>query len=140
MDVTYLASSSEEKPLAIAKRAYKEARLSQMDVLIVDTAGRLGIDADMMAEIKVLHDFLKPNETLFVVDSMAGQDAVNAAKAFSEALTLTGVILTKADGDARGGVALSVRQITGAPIKFIGLGEKLMHLKCSILIVSHLAY
>lgn len=125
VDVTYLASSSEEKPLAIAKRAYKEARLSQMDVLIVDTAGRLGIDADMMAEIKVLHDFLKPNETLFVVDSMAGQDAVNAAKAFSEALTLTGVILTKADGDARGGVALSVRQITGAPIKFIGLGEKI---------------
>ena len=125
VDVTYLASNSEEKPLAIAKRAYEEARLSQMDVLIVDTAGRLGIDADMMAEIKVLHDFLKPNETLFVVDSMAGQDAVNAAKAFSDALTLTGVILTKADGDARGGVALSVRQITGAPIKYIGLGEKI---------------
>ncbi len=125
VDVTYLTSSSDEKPLDIAKRAYKEARLSQMDVLIVDTAGRLGIDADMMSEIKVLHDFLKPNETLFVVDSMAGQDAVNAAKAFSEALTLTGVILTKADGDARGGVALSVRQVTGAPIKYIGLGEKI---------------
>ena len=125
VDVTYLASSPDEKPLAIAKRAYKQARLSQMDVLIVDTAGRLGIDAEMMSEIKVLHDFLKPNETLFVVDSMAGQDAVNAAKAFSEALTLTGVVLTKADGDARGGVALSVRKITGAPIKFIGLGEKI---------------
>ena len=125
VDVTYLASSPNEKPLDIAKRAYDEARLSQMDVLIVDTAGRLGIDADMMAEIKVLHDFLKPNETLFVVDSMAGQDAVNAAKAFSEALTLTGVVLTKADGDARGGVALSVRKITGAPIKYIGLGEKI---------------
>ncbi len=125
VDVTYLSSSPDEKPLAIAKRAHEQARLSQMDVLIVDTAGRLGIDADMMSEIKVLHDFLKPNETLFVVDSMAGQDAVNAAKAFSEALTLTGVVLTKADGDARGGVALSVRQITGAPIKYIGLGEKI---------------
>jgi len=125
VDVTYLTSSPDEKPLSIAKRAYDEARLSQHDVLIVDTAGRLGIDADMMDEIKVLHNFLKPNETLFVVDSMAGQDAVNAAKAFSEALTLTGVVLTKADGDARGGVALSVRQITGAPIKYIGLGEKI---------------
>ena len=125
VDVKYLASNSDEKPLAIAKRAYEEARLSQMDVLIVDTAGRLGIDAEMMAEIKELHGFLKPNETLFVVDSMAGQDAVNAAKAFSEALSLTGVVLTKADGDARGGVALSVRQITGAPIKYIGLGEKI---------------
>jgi len=125
VDVNYLASSPDEKPLDIAKRSYNEARLSQMDVLIVDTAGRLGIDAEMMSEIKVLHDFLKPNETLFVVDSMAGQDAVNAAKAFSDALSLTGVVLTKADGDARGGVALSVRQITGAPIKFIGLGEKI---------------
>jgi len=125
VDVTYLASSPDEKPLDIAKRAHEAARLAQMDVLIVDTAGRLGIDAEMMSEIKLLHDFLKPNETLFVVDSMAGQDAVNAAKAFSEALTLTGVVLTKADGDARGGVALSVRQITGAPIKYIGLGEKI---------------
>jgi len=124
VDVTYLASTPEEKPLDIVQRALNEARLAQMDVLIVDTAGRLGIDAEMMAEIQALHEAAKPSETLFVVDSMAGQDAVNAAKAFADALPLSGVILTKADGDARGGVALSVRQVTGAPIKFIGLGEK----------------
>lgn len=125
IEINYLNSSADEKPLDIVKRAQQEARLAQMDVLIVDTAGRLGIDSEMMEEISSLHQFLQPSETLFVVDSMAGQDAVNAAKAFSDALTLTGVILTKADGDARGGVALSVRHITGAPIKFIGLGEKI---------------
>lgn len=95
-----------------------------MDVLIIDTAGRLHIDADMMTEIKELHQAVNPIETLFVVDSMTGQDAANTAKAFHEALPLTGVILTKTDGDARGGAALSVKQITGQPIKFIGSGEK----------------
>ncbi|MBT8140854.1 MAG: signal recognition particle protein [Gammaproteobacteria bacterium] len=121
----YLASSPEEKPLEIVQRALNQARLAQMDVLIVDTAGRLGIDSAMMDEVQALQTHLKPAETLFVVDSMAGQDAVNAAKAFADSLDLTGVVLTKADGDARGGVALSVRQITGAAIKFIGLGEKI---------------
>lgn len=125
VDVSFYSSNADEKPLDIVKRAQEQARLAQMDVLIVDTAGRLGIDAEMMDEIKSLHQFLTPSETLFVVDSMAGQDAVNAAKAFADALPLSGVILTKADGDARGGVALSVRAITGAPIKFIGLGEKI---------------
>src|SRR5690554_809292 len=95
-----------------------------MDVLIVDTAGRLHIDADMMEEIKAVHAAAKPAETLFVVDAMTGQDAANTAQAFNEALPLTGVILTKVDGDARGGAALSVRHITGKPIKFLGVGEK----------------
>jgi signal recognition particle subunit SRP54 len=95
-----------------------------VDVLLVDTAGRLHIDSDMMAEIKQIYNVLKPTETLFVVDSMTGQDAANTAKAFNDALVLTGVILTKADGDARGGAALSIREITGKPIKFMGVGEK----------------
>ena len=93
-------------------------------MLIFDTAGRLGIDEAMMAEIKALHAFLKPVETLFVVDAMQGQDAVNTAKAFGETLPLTGIVLTKLDGDARGGAALSVRHVTGQPIKFIGVSEK----------------
>jgi signal recognition particle subunit SRP54 len=101
-----------------------EATLQAYDVLLLDTAGRLHIDAEMMAEVKELEAALNPHERLFVVDSMAGQDAVNAAKAFNDALSLTGVILTKADGDARGGAALSVRQVTGKPILFVGTGEK----------------
>ena len=113
-----------EAPLAIARRALTEATLQAYDVLLLDTAGRLHIDAEMMAEVRELEAALHPHERLFVVDSMAGQDAVNAAKAFNEALSLTGVILTKADGDARGGAALSVRQVTGKPILFIGTGEK----------------
>jgi signal recognition particle subunit SRP54 len=113
-----------EAPVAIARRAVENARLAATDVLILDTAGRLHVDDDMMAEVKRIHAAVEPVETLFVVDSMAGQDAVNAARAFDEALPLTGAILTKTDGDARGGVALSVRQITGKPIKFLGAGEK----------------
>ena len=113
-----------EKPVAIAKRALTEATLQAYDVLLLDTAGRLHIDAEMMAEVKELEAAIQPHERLFVVDSMAGQDAVNAAKAFNDALSLTGVILTKADGDARGGAALSVRQVTGKPILFVGTGEK----------------
>jgi signal recognition particle subunit SRP54 len=101
-----------------------EATLQAYDVLLVDTAGRLHVDAEMMAEVKDLEAAIEPHERLFVVDSMAGQDAVNAAKAFNDALSLTGVILTKADGDARGGAALSVRQVTGKPILFVGTGEK----------------
>ena len=113
-----------EKPLAIATRALDEARRGLYDVLIVDTAGRLHVDEAMMAEVRDLGASLQPIETLFVVDSMAGQDAVNAARAFGAALDLTGVVLTKADGDARGGAALSVRQVTGRPILFVGMGEK----------------
>ena len=113
-----------EAPVAIAQRALTEATLQAYDVLLLDTAGRLHVDAEMMAEIQALEVAIKPHERLFVVDSMAGQDAVNAAKAFNEALALTGVILTKADGDARGGAALSVRQVTGKPILFVGTGEK----------------
>lgn len=120
----FFPSSPDLNPLAIARSAVAEARRRFMDVLIVDTAGRLHIDETMMAEIKALHAELKPIETLFVVDAMTGQDAATTAKAFDEALPLTGVVLTKADGDARGGAALSVRQITGKPIKFIGMGEK----------------
>jgi len=113
-----------EAPVEIAKRALNEATLQAYDVLLLDTAGRLHVDAEMMAEVTALEAAVKPHERLFVVDSMAGQDAVNAAKAFNEALTLTGVILTKADGDARGGAALSVREVTGKPILFVGTGEK----------------
>ncbi|HWX79875.1 MAG TPA: signal recognition particle protein [Steroidobacteraceae bacterium] len=113
-----------EAPVSIAKRALTEATLQAYDVLLVDTAGRLHIDAEMMAEVQALEAAVQPHERLFVVDSMAGQDAVNAAKAFNEALSLTGVILTKADGDARGGAALSVRHVTGKPILFVGTGEK----------------
>ena len=117
-------SSADEKPTAIAERAREEAKRAHADVLIVDTAGRLHIDSDMMDEVQAVHAAANPHETLFVVDSMAGQDAVNSAKAFNESLPLTGVILTKADGDAKGGVALSVREITGKPIRFMGVGEK----------------
>ena len=120
----FLESSADEKPITIVNRAIEQAKIQFADVLIVDTAGRLHIDDDMMGEIKELHAAINPTETLFVVDAMTGQDAANTAKAFNDALPLTGVILTKADGDARGGAALSVRQITGKPIKFIGMGEK----------------
>jgi len=124
VDVTFFESSSDQSPNDIAKAALAEAKLKFMDVLLVDTAGRLAIDEEMMAEIQSLHSVLKPIETLFVVDAMTGQDAANTAKAFGDALPLTGVVLTKTDGDARGGAALSVRMITGKPIKFIGAGEK----------------
>lgn len=120
----FFPSDVGQAPEAIVQAALKEAKKKFMDVLIVDTAGRLAIDEEMMAEIRHLHNVLNPVETLFVVDAMTGQDAANTAKAFNDALPLTGVILTKADGDARGGAALSVRQITGKPIKFIGMGEK----------------
>lgn len=124
--VSYIAPpSAEAKPEAIVQHALKLARVQHLDVLLIDTAGRLAIDAQMMAEIKQLHQVAKPVETLFVVDAMTGQDAANTAQAFGAALPLTGVVLTKADGDARGGAALSVRFITGQPIKFMGLGEKL---------------
>ncbi len=111
-------------PLEIARRALEEARRGLYDVLLVDTAGRLHVDEAMMAEVRDLAAAVRPVETLFVVDSMAGQDAVNAARAFGAALDLTGVVLTKADGDARGGAALSVRRVTGQPILFVGVGEK----------------
>ena len=117
-------SEAGQKPVDIARAAIDAAKRNVADVLIVDTAGRLAIDAEMMAEIKSLHAAVDPVETLFVVDAMTGQDAANTAKAFAEALPLTGVVLTKTDGDARGGAALSVRYITGKPIKFIGVGEK----------------
>ena len=122
--VEFFPSSGDDKPVAIAKAAVAEAKKRFMDVLLVDTAGRLAIDEAMMAEIKDLHASINPVETLFVVDSMTGQDAANTARAFGEALPLTGVVLTKTDGDARGGAALSVRMITGKPIKFLGSGEK----------------
>jgi len=117
-------SAAEEQPVDIVRRALDESRRSHMDVLIVDTAGRLHIDDEMMAEAVAVHNEASPHETLFVVDSMAGQDAVNSARAFGEALPLTGVILTKADGDAKGGAALSVVEVTGKPIRFVGSGEK----------------
>ena len=123
-DVIFHPSSVSDKPVAIAKQALEAASKQFADVLLVDTAGRLHVDTDMMDEIRQLHAAVNPHETLFVVDSMTGQDAANTAKAFNEALPLTGVILTKTDGDARGGAALSVRQITGKPIKFVGTGEK----------------
>ena len=121
----WFASAPEQKPQDIARAALDHARRHFFDVLIVDTAGRLGIDQALMAEIGELHATLRPIETLFVVDAMQGQDAANTAKAFKDALPLTGVILTKLDGDSRGGAALSVRQITGAPIKFAGISEKI---------------
>lgn len=122
--VQFFPSATDQKPEAIVRAAIEDARRSYIDVLLVDTAGRLAIDEQMMAEIKALHAAVDPVETLFVVDAMTGQDAANTARAFAEALPLTGVVLTKADGDARGGAALSVRYITGKPIKFIGTGEK----------------
>ncbi len=122
--VEFFPSDVSQKPIDIVNSAIAHARLQIFDVLLVDTAGRLHVDDEMMGEIKALHAAVKPIETLFVVDAMTGQDAANTAKAFNEALPLTGVILTKADGDARGGAALSIRHITGKPIKFIGMGEK----------------
>lgn len=122
---TFFPSTTEQKPVDIARNAIQEARVKHKDVVIIDTAGRLHVDADMMTEIKELHGAINPIETLFVVDAMTGQDAAITAKAFNDALPLTGVILTKADGDARGGAALSVRHITGKPIKFLGMGEKI---------------
>jgi len=127
--VDFIGSEVNEKPVDIARRALDYARTHYLDVLIVDTAGRLAIDEDMMREIAELHAFLKPVETLFVVDAMQGQDAVNVAKVFNERLPLTGVVLTKLDGDARGGAALSVRHVTGKPIKFAGVAEKLTGLE-----------
>jgi signal recognition particle subunit SRP54 len=124
-DIGFIDSNTDQKPKDIASAALETAKKQFADVLIVDTAGRLAIDADMMAEIKGLHDQLNPAETLFVVDAMTGQDAANTAQAFSEVLPLTGVILSKTDGDARGGAALSVRSITGKPIKFMATGEKI---------------
>lgn len=121
----YFPSSSDQNPVTIAQNAIAEAKRSAADVVIIDTAGRLHIDTEMMDEIKAIHSAAKPVETLFVVDSMTGQDAANTAKAFNDALPLTGIILTKTDGDSRGGAALSVRNITGKPIKFIGVGEKI---------------
>ncbi|BCN92816.1 signal recognition particle protein [Thiomicrorhabdus immobilis] len=124
VDVLFFPSSADQDPIAIAKNAYAEAKKQFADVLILDTAGRLHIDDEMMQEVQKLHSSINPCETLFVVDSMTGQDAANTAKAFNDALPLSGVILTKTDGDARGGAALSIREITGKPIKFIGAGEK----------------
>ncbi len=124
VEADFFPSSPDQKPLAIARAALEQARKKFLDVLIIDTAGRLHVDEAMMGEIAELHAGVDPVETLFVVDSMTGQDAANTAKAFDNTLPLTGVILTKTDGDARGGAALSIRQITGKPIKFLGVGEK----------------
>ncbi|BAX54078.1 Signal recognition particle protein [Photobacterium damselae subsp. piscicida] len=124
LGVDFFPSTPDQKPVDIAKAAVAHAKLKFYDVLIVDTAGRLHVDSEMMDEIKDVHQVLNPVETLFVVDAMTGQDAANTAKVFNDALPLTGVILTKVDGDARGGAALSVRHITGKPIKFLGVGEK----------------
>ncbi|MEK6592860.1 MAG: signal recognition particle protein [Pseudomonadota bacterium] len=129
VDAEFFAAAALDKPVAIAHAALDFARKHYHDVLIVDTAGRLAIDETMMREISELHAALTPVETLFVVDAMQGQDAVNVAKAFSDALPLTGIVLTKLDGDARGGAALSVRHITGKPVKFAGVGEKLSGLE-----------
>ncbi len=129
VEASFFPSEVSQDPLVIADAALDQARKQFVDVLILDTAGRLHIDQEMMEEIRRLHTAVSPVETLFVVDSMTGQDAANTAKAFNDALPLTGVILTKADGDARGGAALSVRQITGKPIKFIGVGEKMSALE-----------
>ncbi len=123
-NLDFFESDISQKPVDIALRAIDAARRKFLDVVIIDTAGRLHVDDEMMDEIKALHAAIKPIETLFVVDSMTGQDAAITAKAFNDALPLTGIILTKADGDARGGAALSIRHITGKPIKFIGMGEK----------------
>lgn len=127
--VDFFPSDTSQDPVAIAQAAVDYAKKHFYDALMVDTAGRLAIDEEMMNEIKALHAAVNPVETLFVIDSMLGQDAVNTAQAFNEALPLTGVILTKMDGDARGGAALSVRHVTGKPIKFIGIGEKITGLE-----------
>ena len=125
VQVDFFPSDTTQRPVDIALAALNHAKRGFYDVLMVDTAGRLSIDQEMMDEIKALHAAVNPVETLFVVDAMLGQDAVNTAQAFNEALPLTGVVLTKMDGDSRGGAALSVRQVTGKPIKFIGVGEKI---------------
>ena len=125
LEIELYPSDPSQKPVDIARAAVDHAKRHFFDVLIVDTAGRLAIDEAMMAEVKALHAALNPIETLFVVDSMQGQDAVNVARAFNEALPLTGVVLTKLDGDSRGGAALSVRHVTGKPIKFVGVSEKM---------------
>jgi signal recognition particle subunit SRP54 len=125
LEIDFFPSDRSQKPVDIARAALDWAKKHFHDVLIVDTAGRLAIDEAMMAEVKALHAALNPIETLFVVDSMQGQDAVNVARAFNETLPLTGVILTKLDGDSRGGAALSVRHVTGKPIKFVGVSEKM---------------
>ena len=125
IDVTWCESNAQQQPVAIVQNALSQAKKEVIDVLIIDTAGRLHVDGELMSEIQAIHKAANPIETLFVVDSMTGQDAVNSAKAFDEALPLTGVILTKTDGDARGGAALSIREVTGKPIKFLGTGEKI---------------
>ena len=127
--IDFFPSSPEQKPVEIAQAALDHARRHYYDVLLLDTAGRLAVDEAMMAEIRALHAAVTPIETLFVVDAMLGQDAVNTARAFNEALPLTGVVLTKLDGDSLGGAALSVRQVTGKPLKFAGVGEKLTGLE-----------
>jgi signal recognition particle subunit SRP54 len=127
--IDFFPSSPDQKPVDIALAALDHARRHYYDVLLLDTAGRLAIDEAMMAEIQALHTAVKPIETLFVVDAMLGQDAVNTARAFNDALPLTGVVLTKLDGDSRGGAALSVRHVTGKPLKFAGVGEKLTGLE-----------
>ncbi len=121
----FCESDASGSPVGIVNRALDDARRSHADVLIVDTAGRLHVDEDMMQEIVAIHAEAQPHETLFVIDSIAGQDAVNAATVFDQRLPLTGIVLTKADGDAKGGVALSVREVTGKPIRFMGVGEKI---------------
>jgi len=121
--VEFFSSSADQNPVEIAKNAVEHGRVTSRDVVIVDTAGRLHVDGELMEEVKQIHKAIDPVETLFVVDSMTGQDAANSAHAFDQALPLTGVVLTKTDGDARGGAALSIRHITGKPIKFIGVGE-----------------
>ena len=127
--IDFFPSTTEQKPVDIALKAMEFARTHYYDVVLLDTAGRLAIDEAMMLEIKALHAAAKPVETLFVVDAMLGQDAVNTARAFNEALPLTGIVLTKLDGDSRGGAALSVRHVTGKPLKFAGVGEKLSGLE-----------
>jgi signal recognition particle subunit SRP54 len=124
VDAEFFPSTESQRPVEIVNNAIAEAKTKFIDVLIVDTAGRLAIDEQMMTEIQQIHKVAKPVETLFVIDAMIGQDSVNTAKAFNQALPLTGVVLTKVDGDARGGAALSVRHVTGKPIKFLGVGEK----------------
>lgn len=125
IDVKWAPSSADQSPVSIVENALVAAKNAVVDVLIIDTAGRLHVDSALMTEIQAVHKAANPIETLFVVDSMTGQDAVNSAKAFDEALPLTGIILTKTDGDARGGAALSIREVTGKPIKFMGIGEKI---------------
>jgi signal recognition particle subunit SRP54 len=125
VEVHYFPSDLSQSPVTIAQDAVQYAKLNFIDVVMIDTAGRLHIDTEMMEEIRAIHQAVTPIETLFVVDSMTGQDAANTAKAFNDALPLTGIVLTKTDGDARGGAALSIRYITGKPIKFVGVGEKM---------------